>query len=803
MRKAIVDGNSVDAITMDLASFYHRVSPDFLLRKAFLEQMGVRLRREDRIFTKHFVSAIWTWYRSTPDYADRPEGALPVGLSASKVIANVFLHQFDNEVSEHLDPLYYGRYVDDIFLVINPNEDAIAGDDVISFIADKVPCISQEDNGALRINFSYGKDSDLIFSGDKQKIFCLTSKHGLDLVDHIASQIRKHSSEYRLLPDVPDAGPDMASRALLATPSAALEADALRKADVVSVRRLGFSLLLGDVEGYSKDLDPKAWPALRKEFYGLVHRHLLTPLGIFEFTQYYSRIFSLMIACGDFVDATLFVDSLKRVFDVLGETTRDGTDDETKATSCKLYLAQMLSETALKASTARKFSDWRKLQKLFRKVFEVDRRASVTVTRPRIQQRSAQILLADFGVRPYKDYWYYDQPADADGPAIPRSRNVRKTLRLATIRKFRDSANLKLPHWPALAFPTRPLTINEIALVSPEVLDDTSIFQRFIWGLRGARVPDSPNIGFIEQRKNQKLLSVPFGKDNSQRDKIRIGLTSIKTSDEQWTSAACGTPDRSLARYKNIIRLINRILKDDPRPDYIVFPELSIPRRWAFSIAQKLAKDGISFIAGLEYFSLERRGVKKKLINDCMVSLATRWPGYDSSIVWLQRKLEPAHGEKMELKKLGKVLQSPTKEEKDLVIYDHGRYFFGILICSDMTNISRRSNLQGKIDTLFVLEWNPDLETFGFLVEGAAHDLHTFVVQVNNRTYGDSRIRAPYKEDHKRDSIQIKGGIRDFYVLGDIDYLSLRKFHNTRRHSRYPLFKPLPIGFEVARWRRR
>ncbi len=191
MRESIVNGDSVDAITMDLASFYHRVSPDFLLRKAFLEQMGVRLTREDRLFTKHFISAIWTWYRSTPDYADRPEGALPVGLSASKVIANVLLHQFDNEVSEHLAPLYYGRYVDDIFLVLKSNQDAIAGDDVISFIADKVPCISQEDNGALRVNFTYGKDSDLIFSGDKQKIFCLTSKHGLDLVDHIASQIRK------------------------------------------------------------------------------------------------------------------------------------------------------------------------------------------------------------------------------------------------------------------------------------------------------------------------------------------------------------------------------------------------------------------------------------------------------------------------------------------------------------------------------------------------------------------------------------------------------------------------------------
>ena len=71
----------------------------------------------------------------------------------------------------------------------------------------------------------------------------------------------------------------MASRALLATPDAKTQVDALRKADMVSVRRLGLSLLLRDIETYSADLQPGSWKGVRNEFYGLVKRHALTPSG--------------------------------------------------------------------------------------------------------------------------------------------------------------------------------------------------------------------------------------------------------------------------------------------------------------------------------------------------------------------------------------------------------------------------------------------------------------------------------------------------------------------------------------------
>ena len=72
-------------------------------------------------------------------------------------------------------------------------------------------------------------------AGPKQKIFFALSRMAQDLVpSHQRSNFGSSQVEYRLLPSVPESGIAMASGSF-ATPSAALQVDALRKADVVSV----------------------------------------------------------------------------------------------------------------------------------------------------------------------------------------------------------------------------------------------------------------------------------------------------------------------------------------------------------------------------------------------------------------------------------------------------------------------------------------------------------------------------------------------------------------------------------------
>lgn len=801
MKTSIQEAKNVTAITMDLAGFYHNVGPRFLLRPSFLDQIGLALTTNEQRFTQHLLDSIDTWYSASPDFNQRKEGALPVGLSASRILSNILLYQLDSEIRDNLNPVYYGRYVDDLFLVIETPDEAKSGRDVLKSLAKRIPSLivkyrkGQEPD--LRLKFTYASDSNLFFTAKKQKIFNLSSEHGLDLVDQISSQIRAQSSEYRLLPELPDNASDMAVGSLLASSNASLSADALRKADVVSIRRLGFSLLLKDVESYSRDLRREEWTSVRQEFYKLISRHLITPTSLFDLSTYYLRIFKLIVANEDFDFATTFVMQLHNCLSLVERTTKDDPFGNTRKSLCREYFAKLLEQAAIQSSTTRGFTEWRRLGQLLRLIFSEVNIELKRSTAPFLKKQSHEVLLADWGNRPYKDYWYYDQPHDIRDARIPRTLEIQRVINWLKIKQFVKFAALKSPHWPALTFPTRALTIQEIGLIAPAVFEDNALFRATIRGLRGAKVLSAERVGFYRQEEDLYFY-VPHKAESS----VRVALTNIKTTDFQWESAVKGKPDRSVRRYENISRLVNRILKEKKKSGYILFPECSLPRRWAIAIAGRLAKEGISFMSGLEYYPDRKLG--SRLRNDTLISLATRWPGYMSNIIFIQPKLQPSHGEKYRLYKMKKQPFVPVGGIDELPIYTHGAYTFGVVNCSDLTTPQNRVKYQGKVDGLFVLEWNPDVKTFSFLVEGAAHDVHTFVAQVNNRQYGDSRIRAPFRQEHERDSVRVKGGVSDYYVLGDMDYISLRRYQKRNRMvDKKTKFKPVPIGFKMSQFRRR
>lgn len=799
---SIAQDKSILAMTMDIEKFYHRVAPTFMVRPSFLEALGVKLSAAQLSFTKALLGAIRCWYQSTPDFEGRPEGAIPVGLSASKVIANVLLAEFDRRMRDDLHPIHYGRYVDDIFLVVEATQNDGDAADVLRRIAKAMsPLLVTQETGegppSLILKAPYARDSSVVFSGKKQKIFALSSEHGQDLVRHIREQVREQSSEYRLLPAVPHSATEMAARALLATPDATLQVDALRKADVVSVRRLGFSLLLSDIETYAADILPNGWRAVRFEFYELTRRHVLTPHGFFNYFGYLHRVFGLMLACGDLEEARALLDDFREVADLLLETTDlKSVRMRPQFDRCKEQYATAFLQAGIQALTARSVAPTSDYLRVLRRIKLVSKAVQVPGSLETLEKNAHETLLSDWGRRPYKDFWFSDQEHDEPGPAIPRAHSIRKQFRLAAIRKIRtESTRLPAPHWPALAFPTRPLKVDELVLVAPKLLEDSNLLREAIGVFRGARVRSVAELGYLDIDEFDR--GIAFSIPGRRKVAPRIAVTSVETTDAQWAKAAKGRWDRSISRYERFNGLLNRILRDKPRPQYVVFPELSIPLRWAIRAARKLAANGVSLVAGVEY---HKDRASKRLRNDCLVSLTTYWPGYPSSVVLLQPKFAPAHGEAKELKKLLGAkgsLYLPTGASGRPTIYRHRGFAFSILICSDLTNISHRDTLRGNVDAVVAIEWNMDTVTFGSLVESTASDLHAYVIQVNNRRFGDSRIRAPAKEAYDRDVVQVKGGLSDYYVLGELGIDRLR-LEQARPRTAKPHFKPLPIGYRMS-----
>ena len=797
MRGDLEKGHRIVAVTMDLRRFYHQVDAQFLLRDSYLARIGITLTLEHRSFTRCLIESFDTWNREAQRrFRCEPRG-LPVGLTASSLVANILLHELDQLIATELVPTYYARYVDDLFLVIRCEQRFEDGEAFLNWLGERlsplVTTVTESAAGenlgtALRVDLPYGDGSELLFVGKKQKIFQLQGEHGIDLIRPIEEQIRRQSSEYRDLPKLPASESQMAHRALLVTPNATLNADALRKADAVTIRRSGFALLLQDVEAHVRDLDPSSWVTLRAEFYGLAERHLLTPTAFFDYYRYFPRVIGIMSACGDWDQIESFLRGLRRLKTTLGRTCRS---DDRRLRVCLRTTFENLGRRVVEAVLQSVNRGDRRMQRIFRLLIEV-----TGTTPPRsvalITRNCHGLVLLDWSKRPYATRWV-DLSEDEPSSPRPRSAAVVRSLPFSAISTFRAAAGLPRPHWPAIAFPTRPIAFREITSRAPSLIEDGAELSAVVRGLRGSWMPSDTALIYTPEGPNgNSEIQVP----NVTNRRPKIAVTSLEVLNREWEAAASGQPVITLERYQRYNALLNSIVSGRHRPDYVLLPELAIPRRWAMSMVWKMVSRGVSVLGGLEY-----RGDNSNprfVHNEALIALRTNFAGYPGAIFLLQPKLAPAWPERELLTNhYGKSLAPPSPLSLRHPVYRHQGLCFGLLICSELTDIQNRERFQGKVDALFVPEWNRDIESFGALIESAALDVHAFIIQANNRRYGDSRIRAPMKDNFRRDVVRVKGGLNDYFVVGEINYMSLRRFqsHAVPPTGDAAVFKPFPIGF--------
>ena len=632
MRRDLEEGHRIVAVTMDLQRFYHRVNAQFLLRDDYLEEIELELTENQRTFTQLLIDAFDTWNQAAHSEFRCGAMGLPVGLTASCVIANVLLQQFDRQIVSRLAPSYYARYVDDVFLVIRhavPFED---GEGFLRWLGERLAPIAsavfpednepQSDRPALQVNLPYGDGSDLFFVGKKQKIFQLEGRHGIDLIGPIEEQIRQQTSEHRNLPALPDTESRMAHRALLVTQDATLNADALRKADAVTLRRSGFAMLLGDVDAHVRDLEPGSWSALRRQFYDLAHRHLLTPTAFFDYNRYFPRIVGILVACGDWDDANRFVMEFRPLLRSLRNTCTSGNNRfrRTLTEACNTLAARMVE--AVLQSVPQGSRSARDLLRRIRDTLSPNYGGPATISS--ISTACNRLLRLDWARSSYASHWLHNVGAPATPPPRPTQQLVRALLPFDAIRAFRQAAGLPIPHWPALAFPTRPIPLREITTHAPSLLRDWGQFSLVVRGLRGTWMPPHTGLSLTsDSNEGPDEIVVP----NVTLWRPRVAITSMEVSDEEWAAAANGTPQLTLARYQKLNALLDKVAtcRHECHPDYVVLPECALPRRWAMQMAARVLNRGVSLIAGLEYRSdTANPGL---LHNEALVALRTTFPG--------------------------------------------------------------------------------------------------------------------------------------------------------------------------------
>ena len=207
MRSALADKKDVIALTADVSSFYHQLNPDFMLDASFHQKAGIeQLDEHATRLNQLFIGALKAWASSTP-----LQKGLPVGLPASAVVANAALIELDQFINKQVVPLYYGRYVDDILLVMHNTSKLTTSSGFWEWIInrDGGKSLLNRENGSILFKPDYLADSRIAFENSKNKLFVLSGGPGTALVNAISEQINQRASEWRALPDLqhPAGGP--------------------------------------------------------------------------------------------------------------------------------------------------------------------------------------------------------------------------------------------------------------------------------------------------------------------------------------------------------------------------------------------------------------------------------------------------------------------------------------------------------------------------------------------------------------------------------------------------------------------
>lgn len=804
MRTALDADKKIVALTADVSSFYHELNPSFMLDPAFVaEVMGLQLSAPQAKLHRLFIQALQAWAAATP-----LKKGLPVGLPASAVVANAALVELDRMVEQQLAPLYYGRYVDDILLVMENGARFRSTIELWEWLfarsGGKLGWVPGQERKHIDFQPEYLRDSQIRFANAKNKVFMLAGEPGKTLVDAISHQIHARASEWRAMPRLPRSASHVGTDLLAATQSDGEAADNLRKADALTMRRARFAIKLRDFEAYERDLPPDAWQAHRQAFFRAFVEHVLVLPQFFDLAVYLPRVVRLATACEDF-------EALRKILRALEHLCTQLRQD------CELGIKACTKE-ALPPSVEL-MSRWRK------QVYTTVRESISAAFPPRLSKRGkvawhahmsgyapaetdaflgwylsaqgfqtqqAKLFSFDLAHMPFRFIGLPKEMVAQRGiPAKKTMLHCAQSVDLLPGAVCEGVQHLAqwirargLPH--GLLFATRPYNLPELFILNKSAYDaaERGVMRAVVLAVRGFTLGEAAPCF-----DKHGVLQIP---DGELQRRYGIAVASWKTQMASWTAAVMRMPDPDADRYARLFRLLDGVISQPKHSRYLVLPELALPAHWFIRSARKLQRRGISLITGIEYLHARKSRVR----NQVWAALSHSGLGFPSLMIYRQDKQRPALHEEQELQRVAGLKLKPDKAWKTPPLLQHGDLRFALLICSELTNISHRAALRGKVDVLFVPEWNPDTETFNSLVESAALDVHAYIVQCNDRQYGDSRIRAPFKEIWQRDLLRVKGGITDYCVIGEIDVQALRQFQSSYRSPTRP-FKPVPDGFEI------
>ncbi|MDD0852097.1 hypothetical protein HBN50_03270 [Halobacteriovorax sp. GB3] len=262
---------------------------------------------------------------------------------------------------------------------------------------------------------------------------------------------------------------------------------------------------------------------------------------------------------------------------------------------------------------------------------------------------------------------------------------------------------------------------------------------------------------FREKRNGLEIIDLDYILKNYNKAYFKNLNKDIKLSicriGIDWKNDIHSMQFNSLSRERINTKILNSIssaIKDNT--DIIIIPELTLPRKYLHKYLSYVASFNKILIAGLEY-RLVKSG---NAYNQTIISIPTKSKNIDGSTYhcFIQTKRYPATDEALEIRRL----ELNYVEGTNQFLFRSSKWQnFSVLTCSDFLSTTLKSELKGRIQTLFVPAQNYDSTTYTHLAESALRELYCYCVICNNNKMGSSGVYAPYRDAYKRELFKISG----------------------------------------------
>lgn len=814
-------GQDVVVLTLDFKRFYYSVDiTKALFDGIYAEEIEGKEDDCDELKALHELM-----FRIIECYSQRfiefeKRNILPIGFLPSNVLANYALRNFDKAILDGWNPIYFGRYVDDVIIVdkIESNSDLfkksqaneLEAQDIIHYFLEqcsgwkglngikcknssKYSLLHQEktddENGTDKeANFKYvlnrlynpveNDNSQIIIQNDKVKIFYFKSGESDALLTCFKENIAKNKSEFRHMPeDEAIFQKDDYSKIYDLQNDETI--NKFRGITGISIDKYELSKLLGKhlrIGGLIHDVRETGF---EKQIF-----KILNPRVIIENYNVWEKIIEILVINESWSALKDIVNTIIDAIDVL-----DYRDDiilaEVKKT-LQLYLYSVLSRS-LALVWGTEVDEF--IESLCKQYVSRENQSQIIVNHLWKDHRKAycKTRMVDKSV----------MPIFIDMLMMSKIYKTKDTLNLCDFqqmilfsKEIWDSNYVYYPYLVTMYDFSMISCIEQLNLLENNFSEFDSIYSDQVnnYVTSNYLVPD--NVSLIEKLiqvnefddKNAFLVQV----NNDKKERLRLAIANVRLNHDNFERVVIDNPNRSYQRYKDLSKLINAAI--DEKADMLIMPESYMPFEWLATVARTCARNNLAVITGVEHIK-----IGTKVFN----LTATILPYEDllnkSAFISFHLKNHYAPAEKQEIN--GYRLNEMNGEHYEL--YRWHDCYFPVYCCYELTSITERAMFQSYADFLVAIEWNKDVNYYSNILESLSRDIHCYCVQVNSSDYGDSRITKPSKTEEK-DIMRTKGGINSTILVDEIDIGKIREFqlkeYNLQAYDKS--FKPTPPGFE-------